>query len=169
MSQTDGVNLAIQFLIAVSVQRNCSYLYPIRVAALPLQALSIPHVMNIQKLKFVQKPRPWLRSVLVLTSGADCSAFSSLPAGSCSTELEALSPLPLPGYLVLALECSNNVHIFRHTSVKPEDANTGNDQSLSDHYSRCSPGLVLEGTGYISVSTLSPGRVPAHLGRGHTH
>lgn len=124
--------------------------------------------MNIQKLKFVQKPRPWLRSVLVLTSGADCSAFSSLPAGSCSTELEALSPLPLPGYLVLALECSNNVHIFRHTSVKPEDANTGNDQSLSDHYSRCSPGLVLEGTGYISVSTLSPGRVPAHLGRGHT-
>ena len=125
--------------------------------------------MNIQKLKFVRKPRPWLRSVHVLTSGADCSAFSSLPADSFSTELDALSPLALPGYLVLALGCSNNVYIFRHASVKPEDANTGNDRSLSDRYSRCSPGLVLEGTGYFSVSTLSPGRVPALLGRGHIH
>lgn len=125
--------------------------------------------MNIQKLKFVQKPRPWLRSVHVLTSGADGSAFSSLPADSFSAELEALSPLPLPGYLLLALECSNDVHIFRHASVKPEDANTGNDQSLSDRFSRCSPGLVLGETGYFSVSTLSPGRVPAHLGRGHIH
>lgn len=106
--------------------------------------------MNIQKLKFVTETQA-LAEVCSCSDSLELIAqLSSLPAGSFSTELEALSPLPLPGYLVLALECSNNVHIFRQTSVKPEDVNTGNDQSLSDHYSRCSPGLVLEGT-YTSL------------------
>lgn len=68
MSQTDGVNLAIQLLIANSAQRNCLYLYPIWLAALPLQALSIPHMMNIQKLKFVTETQ-------ALAEVCSCSDF----------------------------------------------------------------------------------------------
>lgn len=33
--------------------------------------------------------------------------------------------------MVLALECSNKVHIFIHSIVKTKDANSGNDHSLN--------------------------------------